>query len=216
MNKRIVAAALGVTILTIPAAAVADPGHGQGHSKRPAGKKVTFVFKGIFTAWGTIDVRAGNALVRQGGFVGHQINFDLSTARVVAADRTADRKIDVGDVNNGDADRQTSPPSDDEWSPRCANGGEDASGLLIGQDCCKTQDEVDRFGGFLGNYEGNVPSFDGGCVDNPFRWCDNLDNNDREVLTFMSNAFADMTVRMVFDTKVMSASDNSSTSRSCR
>jgi hypothetical protein len=83
-----------------------------------------------------------------------------------------------------------------------------ASGLLTGQDCCKTQDEVDRFGGYLGNYEGNVPSFDGGCVDNPFRWCDNLANNDPAVLTFMSKAFADMTVRMAFDTKVMSASDN--------
>jgi hypothetical protein len=83
-----------------------------------------------------------------------------------------------------------------------------ASGLLTGQDCCKTQEEVDLFGGYLGNYEGNVPSFDGGCVDNPFRWCDNLDNNDPEVLTFMSKAFADMTVRMAFDTKVMSASND--------
>jgi Peptidase family M28/PA domain len=83
-----------------------------------------------------------------------------------------------------------------------------ASGLLTGQDCCKTQEEVDLFGGFLGNYEGNVPSFDGGCVDNPFRWCDNLDNNDPDVLTFMSKAFADMTVRMAFDTKVMSASND--------
>ena len=81
-----------------------------------------------------------------------------------------------------------------------------ASGLLTGQDCCKTQPEVDLFGGVLGNYEGNIPSFDGGCVDNPFRWCDNIDNNDPEVLTFMSKAFADMVVRMAFDTKVMSSS----------
>jgi hypothetical protein len=83
-----------------------------------------------------------------------------------------------------------------------------AGGLLTGQDCCKTQEEVDLFGGFLGNYEGNVPSFDGGCVDNPFRWCDNLSNNDPNVLTFMSKAFATMVVQMAFDTKVMSASDN--------
>jgi hypothetical protein len=81
-----------------------------------------------------------------------------------------------------------------------------ASGLLTGQDCCKTQQEVGLFGGFLGNYEGNVPSFDGGCVDNPFRWCDNLDNNDPAVFTFMSKAFADMVVRMTFDTKIMSSS----------
>jgi Peptidase family M28/PA domain len=86
--------------------------------------------------------------------------------------------------------------------------GVPASGLLTGQDCCKTQDEVDLFGGTVGNYEGNLGTFDGGCVDNPFRWCDNLANNDPAVLTFMSKAFADMTVRMAFDTKVMSASND--------
>jgi hypothetical protein len=83
-----------------------------------------------------------------------------------------------------------------------------ASGVLTGQDCCKTQDEVDLFGGYTGNYEGNIPSFDGGCVDNPFRWCDNLSNNDPEVLTFMSRAFANQVVQMAFDNKVMSASNN--------
>src|SRR5262249_24417260 len=65
-----------------------------------------------------------------------------------------------------------------------------ASGLLTGQDCCKTQKEVDLFGGQTGNFEGNLGTTDGGCVDNPFRWCDNLDNNDQAVLTFMSKAFA--------------------------
>ena len=88
------------------------------------------------------------------------------------------------------------------------NAGIPASGLLTGQDCCKSQQEVDLFGGFLGNYEGNVPSFDGGCVDNPFRWCDNLSNNDPTVLTFMSKAFATMVIQMAFDTKIMSASNN--------
>jgi Peptidase family M28/PA domain len=83
-----------------------------------------------------------------------------------------------------------------------------ASGLLTGQDCCKDQHEVDLFGGSLGNFEGNIPSFDGGCVDNPFLWCDNLANNDPTVLTFMSKAFATMVVQMAFDTKVMSASNN--------
>ena len=33
-----------------------------------------------------------------------------------------------------------------------------ASGVLTGQDCCKTQDEVNLFGGFTGNFEGNVPA----------------------------------------------------------
>jgi Zn-dependent M28 family amino/carboxypeptidase len=82
-----------------------------------------------------------------------------------------------------------------------------ASGMLTGQDCCKTQEEVDLFGGFTGNYEGHVPSFDNGCVDNPFRWCDNLSNNDPNVLTFMSKAFADMTVRMANNTSVVWAGE---------
>jgi hypothetical protein len=38
----------------------------------------------------------------------------------------------------------------------------------------KSHAEVDLFGGHLGNYGGNVPSFDGGWVDNAFRWCDNI------------------------------------------
>jgi Zn-dependent M28 family amino/carboxypeptidase len=83
-----------------------------------------------------------------------------------------------------------------------------ASGLLTGQDCCKSQREVNLFGGYLGNYEGNIPSFDGGCVDNPFLWCDNLSNNDPTVLTFISKAFASMVVQMAFDTKVMSSSSS--------
>ncbi len=83
-----------------------------------------------------------------------------------------------------------------------------AGGLLTGQDCCKTQAEVDLFGGFVGNFEGTVPGFDGGCVDNPFRWCDNLSNNDPEVLTIMSKAFANTVVQMAFDNKLMSASNN--------
>src|SRR5436190_14719414 len=83
-----------------------------------------------------------------------------------------------------------------------------ASGLLTGQDCCKSQHEVDLFGGDLGNYEGNIPSFDGGCVDNPFLWCDNLSNNDQDVFTFMSKAFASMVVQMAFDTTIMSSSNS--------
>jgi hypothetical protein len=86
--------------------------------------------------------------------------------------------------------------------------GVPASGVLTGQDCCKSQEEVDLFGGTVGNYEGNLGTFDGGCVDNPFRWCDNLGNNDPAVMTFMSRAFANQVVRMAFDNKVMSASND--------
>ena len=86
-----------------------------------------------------------------------------------------------------------------------------AGGLLTGQDCCKTQGEVDLFGGYTGNYEGNIPSTDGGCVDNPFLWCDNLSNNDPGVLTFMSKAFANEVVRMAFDSKMGSTNNDTTT-----
>jgi hypothetical protein len=86
--------------------------------------------------------------------------------------------------------------------------GVPASGLLTGQDCCKTQEEVDLFGGQTGNFEGNLGTTDGGCVDNPFRWCDNIDNVDPANFTLMSKAFANTVVRMAFDTKVMSSSSN--------
>ena len=104
-------------------------------------------------------------------------------------------------------DREEPRCSSRPWVPTPINfnlAGVPASGVLTGQDCCKTQQEVDLFGGFTGNYEGNVPSTDGGCVDNPFRWCDNLGNNDPNVLTFMSKAFADQVrSQMAFDKSVM-------------
>jgi hypothetical protein len=87
--------------------------------------------------------------------------------------------------------------------------GVPASGVLTGQDCCKTAEEVSLFGGFEGNFEGNVPSFDGGCVDNPFRWCDNLSNNDPGVLTFMSRAFANQVIHMAFAKDLSSPIDTS-------
>ena len=37
-------------------------------------------------------------------------------------------------------------------------------------------------------------------MDNPFRWCDNLSNNDPEVLTWMSKTFANMVANMAYDT----------------
>ncbi|MGW7680858.1 M28 family peptidase [Kribbella sp. NPDC054772] len=80
-----------------------------------------------------------------------------------------------------------------------------ASGVLTGQDCCKLASDVALFGGYEGNFEGTVPGDDGGCVDNPFRWCDNLSNNDPEVLTWMSKTFANMVGQMAYDTRVFTA-----------
>jgi hypothetical protein len=87
--------------------------------------------------------------------------------------------------------------------------GVPASGLLTGQDCCKTPAEVQLFGGQTGNFEGNLGTTDGGCVDNPFRWCDNWpDNVDADNLTLTSKAMADMVVRQAFNTKIASNSSN--------
>jgi hypothetical protein len=84
-----------------------------------------------------------------------------------------------------------------------------ASGVLTGQDCCKLASDVALFGGYEGNFEGNVPGTDGGCVDNPFRWCDNLSNNDPVVLTWMSKTFANMVGHMAYDTQVFNSTQNS-------
>ena len=64
------------------------------------------------------------------------------------------------------------------------------TGILTRQDCCKTSQEVALWGGYLGNYEGNIPSYDGGCVDRPNLWCDDLSNNDPSVLAIASKATA--------------------------
>lgn len=84
-----------------------------------------------------------------------------------------------------------------------------ASGVLTGQDCCKLASDVALFGGFEGNFEGQVPGADGGCVDNPFRWCDNLSNNDPEVMTWMSKTFANMVAHMAYDTQVFNSTQSS-------
>lgn len=73
------------------------------------------------------------------------------------------------------------------------------SGILTRQDCCKQASEINLWGGFLGNYEGNIPGFDGGCVDMQDRWCDNLSNNDPFVLGLASKAVANVTVTLAND-----------------
>jgi hypothetical protein len=83
------------------------------------------------------------------------------------------------------------------------NGGTDSNsfslvgvpntGILTQQDCCKSEREVEIWGGVRGNYEGKIPSFNGGCVDQPHRWCDNLYNNDPLLLEVVTKAVAYVT-----------------------
>jgi hypothetical protein len=110
MSTRILAAAVAAAALAVPAAAVAQPGKSKGKgAEKPAkverkqAKKVTFVFKGTFTAPGTIEVLAGNSHARKGGFVGEAVTVDLTSAKLVVADTNADGTVDVTDVKDGDS-----------------------------------------------------------------------------------------------------------------
>jgi hypothetical protein len=107
MNQRILIAIVAVAALAIPTAAVAKPDHGNHHGKHAEKshgkktKKVMFVFKGTYSG-GLVDVAAGNAHVRKGGFVGQSVTFDFTDAKVRAADTNGDQRVDVTDVKDGD------------------------------------------------------------------------------------------------------------------
>jgi len=73
------------------------------------------------------------------------------------------------------------------------------AGIATLQNCCKSQIEVDVWGGVVGNYEGHVPGFDGGCVDYPGRWCDNLSNADPHLLELISKGVAYVTFKLAND-----------------
>jgi hypothetical protein len=76
------------------------------------------------------------------------------------------------------------------------------SGIFTQQDCCKQPSEVAIWGGYLGNFEGDIPSYDGGCVDQPQRWCDNLPNVAPYVHEFVSKGFAFVTLKLANDARI--------------
>jgi hypothetical protein len=87
------------------------------------------------------------------------------------------------------------------------------TGVLTGQDCCKPQSDVDLFGGTVGNYEGNRPGSDGGFVDRPFLWGDNLDNNDPQVLETVSKAVASVVFNLANDASLSPTSSRIAAAR---
>jgi hypothetical protein len=110
VNNRIPALLLSAALLAVPAVATAKD-HGQKHAKQEHkshgkkgkhAKKVTYVFKGTFTAPGTVAVTSGNAHVRKGGFVGQAVTFDLAAAKIVVADTNGDGERNLADVKDGD------------------------------------------------------------------------------------------------------------------
>ncbi|MGI8841611.1 MAG: M28 family peptidase [Caulobacteraceae bacterium] len=76
------------------------------------------------------------------------------------------------------------------------------TGILTQQDCCKSQKEVEIWGGFRGDYEGKVPGFHHACVDLPHRHCDNIDNISPYVMEFISKAFAHVTFDLANDASI--------------
>jgi hypothetical protein len=98
MNRyTLLAAALGAAALVIPSAAIAKDKPAKP-AKPGQSKLVTYVFKGVWNADGTVTVSAGNARVRKGGFVGDLVPFDLAGAKLRAADANADGAVTSDDL----------------------------------------------------------------------------------------------------------------------
>lgn len=111
---------LGAAALAFPAGAIANHGesHGKakGHAKSGKAKghangkgkghakphAVGYLFKGFYAGESMVEVKRGNAHVRKGGFIGETVEFDLTDARFVVADTSADGKRGIEDVAEGD------------------------------------------------------------------------------------------------------------------
>jgi hypothetical protein len=92
--------ALGVAALAIPAAALANHGHGKATGHRP--HAVAYVFRGLYAGEGEVEVMHGNSRVRKGGFINTTVSFDLGSARIVVADTNGDHQRNLEDVATGD------------------------------------------------------------------------------------------------------------------
>jgi hypothetical protein len=112
-NIRYALLALGVAVIVTPAA-VSEGHERQEHAKKhgpPASvvekkaahgaKKVSYVFKGTYSADG-VKVLKGNNHVRRADLVGETVAFDFSAAKVRVDDVNADGKRDLADVQEGD------------------------------------------------------------------------------------------------------------------
>ncbi|HET8950041.1 MAG TPA: hypothetical protein VFN44_06015 [Solirubrobacteraceae bacterium] len=110
------AVVLGAMVLAVPGTALAKGDHGKGHGKskaeshqkahehgsKKAKKPKTYVFKGVYKGDGVVTVTSGNSRVRKGGYVGQDVTFDLTTAKVVAAESDGVAGVSAADVKAGD------------------------------------------------------------------------------------------------------------------
>ena len=124
MIKRWMAVVLGAAVLAVPGTALAKGDHAKGHGKEKAerhqkaekhGKKdkrakkdkhakkpKSYVFKGVYKGDGVVTVTSGNSRVRKGGYVGQDVTFDVSKAKIVAADSDGVAGVSAADVKAGD------------------------------------------------------------------------------------------------------------------
>jgi hypothetical protein len=122
MRKNIVVGALAAAALAVPTAALATPGNGHGQGKglekasqkteshgqkakshkQKAPKSVQFVFKGVYKGAGVVTIAKGNHHAKKAGFVGQDVTFDLSNAKLVVADTDGAPGITESDVQAGD------------------------------------------------------------------------------------------------------------------
>ncbi len=73
--------------------------HGQGTTKV---HNVTWTFKGIWNADGTVTVKHGNSYVRKAHLVGTDVQFDLSATKFVVKDTNKDGSRNESDLTAGD------------------------------------------------------------------------------------------------------------------
>ncbi len=125
MINRWMAVVLGAAVLAVPGTAVAKGDHGKGHGKakhekaehhkshkhgkkdraakpKKAKKPKNFVFHGVYKGDGVVTVVSGNSWVRKGGYVGKDVTFDLSAAKLIVADTDGVPGVTAADVQAGD------------------------------------------------------------------------------------------------------------------
>jgi hypothetical protein len=121
MINRWMAVVLGAAVLAVPGTAVAKGDHGKGHAKKEkaahhksakkhgkkdkakkAKKPKNFVFRGVYKGDGVVTVVSGNGWVRKGSYVGKDVAFDLSSAKLIVADTDGVPGVTAADVQAGD------------------------------------------------------------------------------------------------------------------
>jgi len=119
MINRWMAVVLGAAVMAVPGTALAKNDHAKNdkasekshkhgskhekqHKSAKAKKAVTFVFKGVYKGAGVVTVSKGNAHVRKGGYVGQDVTFDMSAAKLVVADTDGVAGVTVADLQVGD------------------------------------------------------------------------------------------------------------------